>query len=242
MKILKYKKISSNKYEVILENNDKIKLYEDVILKEGLLLKKEIEDIELILSINSKYEIYEVALKYITNHLISVKGMKEYLRKKAYQEEDILKSINKLLANNFLNDEYFAKCYINDRINLSNDGPNKIIKYLKDNDIDEEVYLPLLTKYDNLYEEKIMKYLEKQKKANKKSAYYFKNKMLINLLNLGYDKEMINKCLNQVKITNQSELKQKEEAKWRKKYEGKYSNEQLERKIKEKLYQLGFFE
>ncbi len=33
MKINKYKKLKSNKYEVTLENNDTIILYEDVILK-----------------------------------------------------------------------------------------------------------------------------------------------------------------------------------------------------------------
>ena len=36
MKIIKYNKINGNKYEVYLENNEKIKSYEDVILKEEL--------------------------------------------------------------------------------------------------------------------------------------------------------------------------------------------------------------
>ena len=46
MQISKYKKLKNNIYEVTLENDEKIKLYEDVILKEELLLKKEIDDIE----------------------------------------------------------------------------------------------------------------------------------------------------------------------------------------------------
>ena len=40
MKIIKYKKKTDGKYEIILENNDKINLYEDIILKEDLLWKK----------------------------------------------------------------------------------------------------------------------------------------------------------------------------------------------------------
>ena len=40
MKIAKYKKLKNNIYEVTLENNDKIKLYEDVILKEKLWIQQ----------------------------------------------------------------------------------------------------------------------------------------------------------------------------------------------------------
>ena len=82
MKINKYRKLKSNKYEVTLENNEKIILYEDVILKEELLLKKEITNIQRITTINEEYEVYDVALKYLNHHVMSIKGMKEYLLKK----------------------------------------------------------------------------------------------------------------------------------------------------------------
>ncbi len=242
MKIIKYNKINGNKYEVYLENNEKIKLYEDVILKEELLLKKEIDDISKILVINSQYEIYDVSLKYLNHHVISIKGMKDYLLKKNYVEEDINNTIDKLIKNGYLNDSYFAKCYINDKINLTNDGPLKIIKYLEDNNIEREVYSEILDKDDEIWSSRIKKYLEKQVKLNKKSSYYFKNKMIVNLINLGYEKEMINSLLNNVTIDNQEELKNIEKEKIRKKLEKKYSGNELERKIKEKLYQRGFFE
>ena len=41
MKILKYKKGSKGKYKVYLDNGLELQLYEDVILKYELLLKKE---------------------------------------------------------------------------------------------------------------------------------------------------------------------------------------------------------
>ena len=66
--------------------------------------------------------------------------------------------------------------------------------------------------------------------------------MLINLVNLGYDKEMINGCLNKISIDNLDELKNIEKEKIRKKLSRKYTGDELERKIKEKLFQKGFFE
>lgn len=242
MKISKYKKLKSNKYEVILENNVKIVLYEDVILKEELLLKKEITDLSRLTKINKEYEIYDVSLKYLNHHVMSIHGMKEYLLRKKYCEDDIEKVLVKLVNKGYLNDAYYAKCYINDHVNLSNDGPIKMIKHLEDNGISSNVYYEYLSKYNNLWQERIEKYVEKQKKTNKKSTYFFKNKMLINLINLGYDKEMINEVLNHVSIDNTLELKEMEKNKIRKKLERKYSGEELERKIKEKLWQKGFYD
>ena len=242
MRISKYKKLKNNKYEVILENNEKITLYEDIILKEELLLKKEINNLSRLTKINEEYEIYNVALKYLSHHVMSIFGMKEYLLRKKYSEEDINKTIDKLIKSGYLNDSYYAKCYISDHINLSNDGPYKIIKHLEDNNISSSIYAEYLSKYDSLWQERIEKYIEKQKKINKKSSYFFKNKMLMNLINLGYEKEMINDCLNKVTIDNLDELKEIEKNKIRKKLERKYSGDELERKIKEKLFQKGFFE
>lgn len=242
MRISKYKKLKNNIYEVILENDEKIKLYEDVILKEGLLLSKEIADIEKIIEINKKYDTYNQALKYLNHHVMSIKGMQEYLTKKGYSNEDIAEAIEKLINKGYLNDSYYAKCYITDHVNLSNDGPYKMIKHLEENNINSSIYGEYLSKYNDIWKDRITKYINKNLKINKKSTYFFKSKMLMNLMNLGYEKEMINDCLNKVTIDNLDELKETEKMKIRKKLERKYSGDELERKIREKLFQKGFFE
>lgn len=242
MKISKYKKLKNNIYEVTLENDEKIKLYEDVILKEGLLLSHEITDIKRIIEINNKYDSYNTALKYLNHHVMSIKGMHNYLIKKGFNEIDTKEVIDKLIEKKYLDDAYYAKCYIADHVNLSMDGPYKIIKHLEDNDISKNIYAEYLSKYNDIWKERIDKYINKQLKTNKKSTYFFKNKMLVNLVNLGYEKEMINDSLNHIKIDNLDELKNIEKEKLRKKLSRKYTGEELERKIKEKLFQKGFFD
>ena len=241
MKIVKYKKLNGNKYEVTLDNDEKIKLYEDVILKEALLLKKEIVDLEDLLKKNKKYEIQDTALKHLAHHVVSIKEMQDYLSRKGYDEKDIHNVVDKLINKGYLNDLYYTKCYINDKINLSNDGPLKIIRHLEGNHIDSEIYVDILSSYQSIWKERIDKYLTKQLKCNKKSIYYFKSKMLINLINLGYEKDMITTCLNNIQDIDETELRKKEEEKIRNKLAKKYSGSELERKIKEKLYQKGFF-
>lgn len=243
MKIVKYKKLNGSKYQVTLEDNSKVNLYEDVILEKELLLKKEIDNLEDLLNANQKYDIYEEALCYIKIKLRSVYEMKLYLLKKGYDEKEIDKTIEKLIKNGYLNDEYYSKCYINDRITLSLDGPIKIKKHLSDMEIDYSVYFKYLEQFDKeLIYERINKYINKQVKVNKKSMYVFKNKMLINLINLGYELSDINVCLIDIKSDNQDELKEKEKLKLYKKLSRKYSGDILDKKVHEKLYQKGFFE
>ena len=70
MKIINYKKKKTNIYEITLSNSEKISLYDDVILKYDLLLKKELND-KLKMKIyeeNSYLESYYKALKYLNNN------------------------------------------------------------------------------------------------------------------------------------------------------------------------------
>ena len=241
MKIIKYKKLNNGKYELLLENNLKLKLYEDVIINEELLLKGRIDDLEEIIKINEKYSIYEVSLKYLSHHMSSIFGMRKYLHNKKYEDIDIDKTIDKLIKNNYLNDSVYAKSYILNQMKLSNDGPLKIIKHLEDNKINKNIYQDYLEVSNDIWEEKIRKYVNKHIKTNKKSMFVFKNNMMINLLNLGYEREMIDDILCKISLDNEEELRSIEEEKIRKKLEKKYSGYELERKIKEKLYKLGFF-
>ena len=81
MKIKKYIKQGLNKYKVVLEDNTSIVLYEDIILKYELLLKKEISNLDTILKENNKYELYDKCLNYLNKKLRSESEIKKYLQK-----------------------------------------------------------------------------------------------------------------------------------------------------------------
>ena len=83
MKINKFKKVGKNKYKIILDNTD-LTLYEDVILKYDLLIKKEV-DLDLIDKIieENKYEdAFETSVSYIEIKMRNRKEIIDYLHKK----------------------------------------------------------------------------------------------------------------------------------------------------------------
>ena len=240
MKILKYEKISKNKYKVYLENGETFELFEDIILKHELLLKKHIDNIELIKEENENYKLYLKVLEYINKRIRCEKEIRDYLQKYTNDINLIDTIIKKLYANKLLDNSLYIKSYIHDKINFTNDGPLKIKKNLLDLEFDGFQIEDLLVEFDNeLQKEKIENYINKNLKTNKKSLYTFKQKMLVNLINLGYEKELITSILDKVRFQEEN-LKELEKDKLIKKYSKKYNGKELEYFIKRKLYEKGF--
>jgi len=200
MKIEKYKKLKDDKYRITLDNGTVIDIYEDVIIKNNLLYKKEI-DINLLNQIESDNEyqkVYDMALKYIMVRLRSVNEIKVYLKKKNVSLEVIEDVVDKLIKNNFLNDDNFARAFIQDKLNFTSMGKYKLINELNilkvDNDIIDK-YINDIS--DDVWLDRIDKLINKYLKSKHKySGNVLKNKIYIYLVNLGYDKSLVINILN----------------------------------------------
>lgn len=198
MKIIKYEKKGNNKYRIYLENNKTIDIYEEVILKHNLLYKKEItpDILEKLSSDNDKEDIYNKCIKYISVRMRSIYEMKEYLKRKQIEDELINNIIEKLINNNLLNDELFAKAFIHDKLNFTTMGPYRIEQELKKHKIESNIIHKYLFDIDDeVFDNKINKQITKLIKSNKKKQD-LKNKIYKNLLSLGYSNEMILRNLN----------------------------------------------
>ena len=99
MNIIKYKKQNNGSYNIYLEDGRILTLYEEVILKYELLLKKYI-DIDSILEIekeNQKWDVYYCALKQLNRKAFSAEDLKMYLLRKEYPLSLVEDIINKLV-------------------------------------------------------------------------------------------------------------------------------------------------
>lgn len=242
MKIKKYKKDKSNKYKVLIDDEE-IVLYDDIIIKYNLLMKSEIDvsTYNEMIKENSLLLGYYEAIKYITKKMRSKKEIEEYLIKKGLNSKEIKETIKKLEDNKFINEDIYLKAYISDQINLTNNGVNKIKKNLLKLGLDNNKIDDYLSKIDEcIFLDKIDKYIEKKIKFNKNtSSYMLKNKIIIDLVNLGFNKEDIISELNKFEIDDK-EAYNHEYEKIKKSLEKKYTGDELKFKIKEKLYKKGF--
>ena len=245
MKIQKYKKLKSGKYQVELENSVKIELYEDTILKYDLLLNKEIKEIELddILKCNNNFDIYYLALKYLNIRARSKKEIKDYLKKKTCDENIINEIIAKLESQGYLNDLAFAKSFLTNKLIMTSNGPLKIRRELLQHELSNENINIVLEDYnDQMQLEKIREQISRIVKSNhSKGNYYLKKKLYNELNNEGFKPSLIKEELNNLELEDDTDIAKKEYDKLYKKLSKKYSGQELEFKISQKLYQKGLY-
>lgn len=242
MKIDKIVKMRDNKYKIYIDG-DTIITYDNVILNNDLLYKKNIDKdlYNKIISENDYYNIYNKTVKYISKKRRSEIEISKYLDKFDITKEDKEKIIIKLKDLNFINDIEFCKAFINDRIYLSNNGINKIKIDLLRHNIPIEVIENQLNNIDSsIINDKLEKLIIKKINSNHKySNYHLKQKILNEMINLGYSKDIILEIIDKNIIKDDNIIKS-EFDKVYDKLKLKYSGNEFEIKLKQKLISRGF--
>lgn len=200
MQIVKYEFTKKNKYNVYLSNGEVLNLQEQVITENELLLKKEMsqELYNKLVRDNKIYELMEMAVKYISIRLRSIKEIKDYLLKKGGSNNEVEDAVQKLIESGYLDDDRFTKAFIKDKLKFTTIGDYKIKIQLNKLGVSTSIIEDNMNKIDeHIIEEKIKKIIEKDKKTNKKySGQILKNKIYNHLLNQGYSQEKVITIIN----------------------------------------------
>ena len=234
--------MKDNKYKIYIDDNSII-TYDNVILENELLYKKTIDSnlYKKILIDTNYYDIYNKTVKYILKKRRSEKEIKEYLCKFDVCDKDKESILRKLKDINFINDKEYCRAYINDKLYLSKDGVNKIKQHLINENISVEVIEDILSNIDkDLFSERLEKLIIKKINSNKKySNNYLKQKIVNDMINLGYDKDRIIFILEN-NLINDANILENEFNKVYNKLKNKYNGYELTNKVKQKLIQKGF--
>lgn len=244
MKIEKYQKLKSGKYKVYLEDDRKLELYEDSILKYNLLISKELDDelIEEIQKDNNYLDAYYLSLKYLDVRPRSKKEINDNLVKKGFDSEVIIDTIKKLERQGYINDVSFGRMYLNNKLITTSNGPLKIRKELQQHNLSDEDINNILEDYtEDIQIEKINKQINRIVKSNhNKGNVYIKRKINMDLNNEGFSSSLVESAINSLELDDDENRAKIEYEKLYKKLSKKYSGSELEFKINQKLYQKGF--
>ena len=243
MKIEKIVKLKSGKYKIYLDIDEILITYDDVILKNDLLFHKEInENVYLRIKEESRYyELLNSCIKLISKRLRSEKELKKYLENKTLDIYLIDNIISDLKQQKLINDNRFAQAYINDKINMSNNGILKIKNDLYNLGINEDIINEEINKLDiKVDENKLEKIILKKMKMNHKySNTFLKQKILNEMINLGYEKNDVIRIFDKY-IYDDKEIYKKEYNKIYNKLKRKYQGSELEYQVKQKMFSKGF--
>ena len=239
MVIEKFKKMANNRYKIVFKDCEII-TYDEVIINNNLLYKKEIDEdlYSKILEENKYYDLYNKCIKLISNKMRSVSEIETYLSKNEASKKDIQNIIDKLINIGLLNDLRYTKAYVSDKMKFTNAGPYKIEKELLDLGIDQDIIKKELSHIsEEDIKNKITKYINMKLRKNKYSEYIFKQKVITELINMGYSKDDILEKLDSVHMESNIN---KEYDKLYNKLSKKYDGNELYLNLKNKLYQKGY--
>jgi regulatory protein len=243
MKILKFKKKPNGKYSVYLDDGREFVYYEEVILQYELLLKKEVDEKDLLTihQTNLEYDVYYVALNSIKSRFKSIYELREFLRKKEYPEEMIDHAIDKLIQQRYLDDRLFAKSYINTQMITTSHGPLRIKNDLYQKKVSSSIIEEEIALFDEESQiEKMKKIIERLIRSNRtRGGLVLKQKIINDLKTQGYEYDLISRIISSYSFPQDKDLAKKEYDKLYKKYSSKYEGYELANKIREKMFQKG---
>lgn len=190
IKVNNLKQIKTNIYEITFDNDQKIKVYDEVIIKFNLVVNSILDNnfVETIKKYNDVMIIFFKLRNSLIKKMCSKKTIIEKLNKEnldSLDEEEIIKKLEKL---NLINDDNYLLAFVNSQINLTLNGPEKIKQNLLKENIDKEKINLELKKYDDsFWNDRINKIIDKRKKSNHKdSNKVFNIKTKEYIYSLGY--------------------------------------------------------
>jgi len=200
MNIEKYEFYKKNKYNIYLSNGEVLSLDERVITTNELLLKKRLDTTlyDKVVRENKIYDMIDIAIKYISIRLRSIKEIKDYLKKKYDEEELIDEAVTKLKKLEYLDDNRFTKAFIKDKLAFTSWGDYKIKLELEHLGVSYEIIEKHISSIDeSVLEEKMQKQIDKIIRTNKKyKGPELKNKIYTHLVTSGFTKEKVIRMLN----------------------------------------------
>lgn len=190
------KQKKAKRYNIYLDNQFALGIYEDTLLKFGLRKNDDIN--ERTISALKEYDEFHagknIALRFLNTRLRSEKEIRTKLKVKKISPGTIDKIVNHLKDIKYINDEYFAKIFTESKSGKKPIGKRKIKMQLFEKGISKEIVDKVIsTEYDKETERnKILELTGKyEKKIRANNPLEKKNKCIRYLLSRGFDYDLV---------------------------------------------------
>ena len=250
-KVLKLTHVNGPNYEVALmiPNGQIILLpvHEELVLKFRLVVGKELDEAQ-IKELNGKLDLgdaYQYALKLLSRRPYTILQVRTKLESREYTKQVIDEVLDRLINAGLLNDGEYVRAYTRQEVAKGKKGPDKIKQELIKRGISE----PIIDQFLVIYEEDeqidhALKIANRLLNANHKyGGHMLKQKIIQQLINKGFNQQIIDKVLEQVELENHKQAENsilvKEARKFYQKHQ-KLNNYERKTKVISALMRKGF--
>lgn len=192
---IEYQKKNKERVNIYLDDKYEFSIDLNTMIKYSLNKNKELDDefISEILMAEEKIKAYNYAVSLLTRSSKSEKQLRQKMQDKGFDRDMIDNAIEKLLCNNYLNDEDFSDRFINDKKNYAKWGRLKIKNELYNKGIDRNIIEEKLNDISKDEENQRACELAEKKLRSLKDEEPLKRKIKLSnfLINRGFDYETV---------------------------------------------------
>lgn len=242
--MIKIDKVSRRKnglYDVHFSNGDKLTVHEESLVRHRLINDRELTEEELkeIFEAVQYDHAYVSALKYISYKLRSLNEIRKYLNEE-YESYVVDEVVDRLMDENYVNDELYSDALKNTMLNTSDKGPKLLEMELKKHRVDEDIIMRKSGEFNDLIDsERMNKIKAKELKKYKGSQRQFSLKLQEKLMNKGYYKEHFD-MIDFDDDFDESPYFEKDFEKTFKRYKSKHTGFNLKQRLTEALLRKGY--
>ncbi|MCF8413070.1 MAG: recombination regulator RecX [Melioribacteraceae bacterium] len=203
MKVTSIKKLKK-KYLIDFDNEEKLFLYEDVLIDAGLHVGDEISYIELndFRKLDNIYTTRNSAFRYLARREHSKKELKTKLIAKKYSEDIVEEVLTDLTARGYINESKFIENFVRDKILLKKDGIRKIKAQLVQKGVFTDNFDEVIESIDleEVYCNNIEELASKKARTVSGEPIIQKQKIFSYLLNKGYETDLIKQTISKIQL------------------------------------------
>ncbi|MDR0922035.1 MAG: recombination regulator RecX [Lactobacillales bacterium] len=245
--ITKLSKDKGEFYQVYLDDGQKLRVSEDVLVKYRLLKGKELD--ETTINKVKKDGVYAVGLQlaynYLGYQLRSEWELRKFLKEKEIFGTDTDRIVEQLKQLKLLDDKIYAESYVRTMMRTSDKGPIVIRQQLKKRGVSESIITNALTLYEEENQLAIATHVAQKlaKKYYAKSYQESLQKIKQNLMQKGFSNQVITLAMGSIEFEKDDEAEYQALVKFGEKIWHRNARVELakrKQKVKQSLYQKGF--
>ncbi|MGX6962318.1 recombination regulator RecX [Vagococcus xieshaowenii] len=191
-------------YTISLSTGESLLVSEDILVRYRLLKNQEIspELVEEIKQAGQQDLGYQMSLNYLSYQLRTEKEVRDYLKEKEINSQDISAIIERLQEVKLVDDQMYAESFVRTQMRLSDKGPTVLKQKLRQKGIKPEVADAALMLYTvSKQEEVASKLAEKTIRKNQNKTFQTQQqKLQQTLMTKGFSQEISRSVLAQITL------------------------------------------
>lgn len=130
---------NKHRYNLFIDGEYAFSVHEDIMIKHRLIKGESVEpdEIAVIVRDDERHQAYLEAIRYIGRRPRALKEVKLHLKEKGYEPDRIVETVERLVAERYLDDETFAKLWTEHRIVSQRKGRRWVEMELSQKGVDD---------------------------------------------------------------------------------------------------------